>query len=81
MAARSHHAGSQIKDARAAKGMTQRQLADAVGQPVMRISRLELGKVRLRVDELPTFAEALGIEVAALIAGPPKKARRARATA
>lgn len=82
VATRSHHVGSQIKDARAARGMTQRQLADAVGQPVMRISRLELGKVRLRVEDLPAYAQALGIAVGSLIEPlPTRRRRRARATA
>lgn len=52
-----------ITDARKAKGMTQQELADAIGVKQSYIARVESGKHRIRLDKLEKIAHALDIKI------------------
>ena len=56
-----------IAEARRQQGLTQAQLADAIGRPQSFIAKLESGERRLEVIEFIDLAQALGIEPAALL--------------
>lgn len=55
-----------LAHARAVCGMTQRELADAVGITWSQISRYEAGKAHPRLAVLMKLAEVLGVEVGTL---------------
>lgn len=52
-----------LKEARTAKGLSQRALAEQVGLPQSHISRIESGAVDLQTSSLIQLARALDLEV------------------
>ena len=52
-----------IKQARTAKGLTQRDLAARSGVPQAHISKIESNAVDLRLSSLVALAHALGLEI------------------
>jgi len=56
-----------IADARKASGMTQQELADAVGAHWITISKLERGKIKLTTEWLEKLAGPLGVNVRDLL--------------
>ena len=60
---------AKIKALRESVGMTQRELAQAIGMNASQLSLIEAGKRDLRVGQLLLIAAALGISVAQLING------------
>ena len=67
--------GRRIRELRAAAGMTLGDLAALLRRAPSHLSMVENGKRELRVGELHTVAGALGVEVAALLAEPPRSRR------
>jgi transcriptional regulator with XRE-family HTH domain len=61
--------GNRIAEARKQRGLTQTQLAEALGTGRSQIVKLERGERRLTVDWARRIATALGVEVSALIDG------------
>jgi transcriptional regulator with XRE-family HTH domain len=61
---------NRIAEERKAKGMTQQQLADAVGAHWITISKLERGRIKLTTDWLEKLAEPLGVRGIDLLSGP-----------
>lgn len=53
---------TQLKNAREARGLTQRALAQRVGIPQSHLSRIEQGRVDLQVSTLQQLARALDLE-------------------
>lgn len=51
----------QLQQARKAKGLSQRKLADLVGIPQNHISKIESGQVDIRLSSLFALAEALDL--------------------
>jgi len=51
-----------LRDAREAKGLSQRGLSEATDVPQSHISKIENGAVDLRLSSLVTLARALGLE-------------------
>lgn len=66
--------GQRVSKARRQAGMTGRQLGDAVGLRPDQISKIESGKRRLDIGELPRVAAALGVTVRYLLGQPERKA-------
>lgn len=64
--------GKRLAHARAAKNMTQRDLADAVGITWSQISRYEAGKARPRLAVLIKLSEALGVSTDQLTGDQPE---------
>lgn len=52
-----------IQEIREERGMTQRELADLTGIDQSLLSRRFSGQVRIKLNELPIFAKALGVTV------------------
>ncbi|WP_282604456.1 helix-turn-helix domain-containing protein [Pelagibius sp. Alg239-R121] len=52
-----------LQDARAAKGLSQRELSKLAGVPQGQISRIEAGAVDLRLSSLAALAHALDLEL------------------
>ena len=52
-----------IQTARKAKGMTQQELADAIGVKQSDIARVESGWHTVRIDRLEKIVHALGIQI------------------
>ena len=67
------HQGDKIREARQKKGMSQRELAAALGVSKPAISRYELGQRHLRLDQLMALAEILDIPVLELLELEPEK--------
>lgn len=65
--------GTKIKEARKAIGMSQVELAAALGVSVPAISRYELGQRHLRPDQLEAVAAILGISAIDLLDVEPEK--------
>ena len=61
--------GQNIRQYRELRGMTQAQLADAVGISQPTVSAIELGERDVFVGRLPLYAAALGVEVSTLMKG------------
>lgn len=59
-----------VRELRLKLGLSQLELAERVGASSMMISHIETGDRRLRVDQLPVFAEALGVEPIQLVRDP-----------
>jgi transcriptional regulator with XRE-family HTH domain len=57
-----------LKAARKAAGLTQRQLADAIGRPYTVIANMERGERQIDVVEFISIARALGVEESELMA-------------
>ncbi len=57
------HILSNLKQAREAKGLSQRALAKLAGVPQSHISKIENGSVDLRLSSLIGIARALGLEI------------------
>ena len=53
--------GRRVRERRRALGMTQDALGELVGRDKMGISRIEGGTIRLRIEELGEFADALAV--------------------
>jgi DNA-binding XRE family transcriptional regulator len=62
-----HEVGATIRRLRETKGMTQEELADAVGMMRNNISRIEAAKHRPTLETLERIAKALRVSVADLI--------------
>ena len=62
-----------LRALRAARGMTQRQLACAIGVTDKAVSKWETGRGLPDVSLAPALAEALGVSVAELISGSVKR--------
>jgi transcriptional regulator with XRE-family HTH domain len=60
--------GRLLREARVAAGLTQRALAQRLGCPTSRISRVELGQRRLYMSEFFALARALDADAAELMA-------------
>lgn len=52
-----------LKEARQAKGLSQRALSKLVGVPQAQLSRIEAGSVDLRLSSLIAIANALDMEI------------------
>ncbi|TEB15144.1 helix-turn-helix protein [Pelotomaculum sp. FP] len=63
-----------IKQARLKLGITQKELALRVGLSQAEVSRKENGITSMDVDDLKTFANALGVSIAYFLEGPKAKA-------
>ena len=63
-----HNLGATIRKLREAKGLTQDQLATAVGMMRSNISRIEAAKHRPTLETLEKIAKALRVSVADLVA-------------
>ncbi|MCF6386522.1 helix-turn-helix domain-containing protein [Mycobacterium sp. MBM] len=61
--------GMRVRETRTIRGMTQRQLADAVGLDASAISRLEQGSRAIRLGEAALIADALKTDVKQLVYG------------
>ena len=59
--------GEQVRDAREAAGLTQRELASRMGPSQAAIARLEAGGVGATLTTLQKVATALNLEVAVLL--------------
>jgi transcriptional regulator with XRE-family HTH domain len=66
--------GQRISAARKAQGMTQVQLAEALGIAQQTLAHYEGGKLRVAVALLPPLAQILGVGVDELIGAPVKRA-------
>lgn len=60
--------GQNIKLARAQQGLTQGQLAEALGIETVTVSRIETGAQQPSIGRLQQIAEVLGTSLAALVA-------------
>ena len=65
--------GQRLTEARKARGMTQVELAEALGIAQQTLAHYEGGKVRVAVALLPPIAEILGVSVDDLIGTPTKR--------
>lgn len=68
--------GRRIADARKARGMTQTQLAEALGIAQQTMAHYEGGRLRLAVALLPPLARTLDVSIEALIGEPVPPAKR-----
>ena len=59
--------GSLVRQAREAKGLTQRQLADTLGKRHSHISQTETGQTEPNLRTLKKFAKALDVPISALL--------------
>jgi transcriptional regulator with XRE-family HTH domain len=60
---------NRIAEERKARGMTQQQLADAVGSHWITISKLERGRIKLTTDWLEKLSKPLGVNPSDLLPG------------
>ncbi len=65
-----------VRAERSRRGLSQTELADALGWSQSRIASLETGTRRLYADELPEVCEALGVPLERLLADASKADRR-----
>jgi ribosome-binding protein aMBF1 (putative translation factor) len=65
-----HEIGATIRKLREARGITQEQLADAVGMMRGNISRIEAAKHRPTLETIERIAKALKVSVVELIVPP-----------
>jgi len=61
-----------LKEARKKKGLTQVEVAEALGWGQSLVSKIERGEIRIDPIELRRFAELYGVELSDLV---PKKAK------
>ncbi|MGH6899194.1 MAG: helix-turn-helix transcriptional regulator [Geminicoccaceae bacterium] len=71
MAKRLLHGASPIKVWREYRGLSQRQLAEAVGARATYVSQLETGRKRPSLDLAITLARTLSVTIDDLVGGPP----------
>ncbi|WP_020599874.1 helix-turn-helix domain-containing protein [Spirosoma panaciterrae] len=57
--------GQQIREARKAKGLTQKELGEKLGVSESTVNQYESGKQNLTVDTITKIAEALGVKFSA----------------
>lgn len=69
MANEEPHIGTRLRDARDAKGMTQRKLAELTGCHDQEISRYERGAIEPRTERIEELAKALGVSPGWLLFG------------
>lgn len=67
--------GEQLRAWRAARGLSQRALAEKAGVGSVLVARLELGQTDPRLTTLRRLAEALNLTVGELVDSPTKRAR------
>lgn len=72
---RTRRIGNRIKGRREEIGLTQQQLAERTGIKSIRVSRIELGLVRMLADEVRAFAAALGLSFDDVLGGPAAEAQ------
>lgn len=73
------HVGRKISELREKKGLTQADVAEAIGTTVPNFQRIEYGTQNVTIETMTKIANAIGVKVAAFfgeIEGP--KARRGR---
>lgn len=68
--------GEQLKAWRAARGLSQRALAEKAGVGAVLVARLELGQTDPRLSTLRRLAEALNVTVGELVDGAPGTGKR-----
>jgi transcriptional regulator with XRE-family HTH domain len=68
-----------LRELRAERGLTLRQVADRASIDMSTLSRLESGKRRLALDHLPALATALGVSADELLGSRPPLDPRVRA--
>lgn len=68
--------GARIAQLRKQHGITQVQLAETLGVSQQTITAYEVGRRRIQVSALPVIAQALGVNVEALIVETPKPGKR-----
>jgi transcriptional regulator with XRE-family HTH domain len=61
-------AADRIRETRESKGISREQLAKKLKRERRWVWRIETGATKLRAEDLPRFARALGVEVAELVA-------------
>ena len=66
--------GQRITEARKAQGLTQTQLAEALGIAQQTLAHYEGGKLRVAVALLAPLAQTLGVSVEELVGAPTKRA-------
>lgn len=64
--------GSRLAQLRKAAGLTQVQLAETLGISQQMVASYEVGRRRIPVSMLPALAQALKVQVDALLGGPTK---------
>jgi transcriptional regulator with XRE-family HTH domain len=67
-----------LRELRAERGMTLRQVAERARIDVSTLSRLEAGKRRLALDHIPALAAALGVSADELLRSEPARDPRVR---
>ena len=63
--------GRRVREERKTRGLTQQQLADAVGMDAGHLSRVEHGKAVPSINAVKKIADALGLPIAKLFADIP----------
>lgn len=58
-----------VRAERARRGWSQRGLAERLGWPVSRVSDLEAGRRRPRIDDLPLFCRVFDVSLRFLLGG------------
>jgi transcriptional regulator with XRE-family HTH domain len=59
-----------LAEARIAKGLTQAEVASAIGRDQSLVSRYESGKSRIDVEVAPKLAAVLGVDLLTVLYGP-----------
>lgn len=59
--------GQQIREARKAKGLTQKELGEKLGVSESTVNQYESGKQNLTIDTLGKIADALGFSFSTLL--------------
>ncbi|MCA1714432.1 MAG: helix-turn-helix domain-containing protein [Gammaproteobacteria bacterium] len=73
--------GQRIATLRRDRGLTQVQLAEAMGVAQQTLAHYEAGRLRLLAGALPNLADQLGITVEALVGAPSKRSAGKRGPA
>lgn len=73
--------GQRIAALRKARGLTQVQLAEAMGVAQQTLAHYEAGRLRLLAGALPTLADQLGVSVEELIGTPARRSAGKRGPA
>ena len=71
-----HHVGRRIRERRNALGITQENLAAALGVSFQQIQKYEVGKNRVAAGRLWNVAKALEVDVGYFFEGIQKRAKR-----